>query len=365
MSSSTIENNLEPVASEPDIEIDDYDISPMHTHSEQLITEYSNDEHPSKPPQWPLNYAPNVHLSYGVKLYLFAMVFGSCMTATSKYAMQDCNHYVVSMTRMIFTFLPSIGWLYYKNVEGMFWGTPGLRKLLFLRGLVGTLNLLCVYYAVQYLPLPDYSVINFLMPLATAAGAYFVLGESYHWTQAVASLVSLIGVVIITRPGFLFSHGRSLPPDVTEWQYDTAIAAVLLQVLGAVCIFLLLRKIAGRLTPQTIMANYALQTIILSIVGLIYDYAAGSEPVKWPSKSSTWVALIIVSIIGFIYQYLLTLAVTAEKAGVLTQFDYLQILFSMSWQVALFHSLPDYISVLGGALILLGVWAANKSKPAV
>jgi drug/metabolite transporter (DMT)-like permease len=79
-----------------------------------------------------------------------------------------------------------------------------------------------LYLSLRYLSVADATVLTFLTPLATAVAGCLLLKEGYSFTQAIAggksyaltslvygyleaSLVcSLLGVVLIARPPFLF-----------------------------------------------------------------------------------------------------------------------------------------------------------------
>jgi len=74
-----------------------------------------------------------------------------------------------------------------------------------------------MYYALQYLSLSDAVVLTFLIPVGAAISGYFLLGEGYTRGQAVAAFISLIGVVLIARPEFLFgSLHPTLQPSIAD-----------------------------------------------------------------------------------------------------------------------------------------------------
>lgn len=79
-----------------------------------------------------------------------------------------------------------------------------------------------MYYALKYLSLADATVITFLGPFSTALAGHLLLGETYTRREALAGgkpsnrsstidtlikshpVCSLLGVVLIARPTFLF-----------------------------------------------------------------------------------------------------------------------------------------------------------------
>lgn len=83
------------------------------------------------------------------------------------------------------------------------------RWLLLLRGCLGLGAITSLYAAVQYLPLADVATITFLAPVFVAAAAPPLLGERAGRGVALAMPLSLLGVVFVSRPTFLFGAGAA------------------------------------------------------------------------------------------------------------------------------------------------------------
>ena len=66
------------------------------------------------------------------------------------------------------------------------------RKLLFSRGLVGAMALVCVYYAITHLPLAEATVLQFLHPMFTAVLAVMFLKEKF---PAITFSTSFLGFI--------------------------------------------------------------------------------------------------------------------------------------------------------------------------
>lgn len=87
--------------------------------------------------------------------------------------------------------------------------SPCRRWLLLLRGCLGLGAITSLYAAVQYLPLADVATITFLAPVFVAAAAPPLLGERAGRGVALAMPLSLLGVVFVSRPTFLFGAGAA------------------------------------------------------------------------------------------------------------------------------------------------------------
>lgn len=76
----------------------------------------------------------------------------------------------------------------------------------------GAINFVCIssiYGAFTLLPLGDATVIISTTPVFTAIMAYFVLKEAWHKHDVVSTFFCLAGVVLITRPTFIFGAQSS------------------------------------------------------------------------------------------------------------------------------------------------------------
>lgn len=76
----------------------------------------------------------------------------------------------------------------------------------------GAINFACIssiYGAFTLLPLGDATVIISTTPVFTAIMAYLVLKEAWHKHDAVSTFLCLAGIVLITRPTFLFGVSTS------------------------------------------------------------------------------------------------------------------------------------------------------------
>lgn len=90
-------------------------------------------------------------------------------------------------------------------------GEKNQRPYLICFGAVNFASISCIYFAFTKLPLGDATVCISTTPIFTALLAYVFLKESWHLFDAVATFVCINGVVLITRPTFIFgSSGKGL-----------------------------------------------------------------------------------------------------------------------------------------------------------
>jgi drug/metabolite transporter (DMT)-like permease len=224
----------------------------------------------------------------------------------------------------------------------------GKRKgILFMRGAVGSLTLICVYYAITELPLAEATVLQYLYPVITTVLALFFLKERLHWTLILSIILSFSGVLLVVRPGFLFGD---VAPDLPYF----AVLAGLLGACGSAVAYVLVRNLSQTEHPSVIVFYFPLIALPFSVLLLGNDFVVPS----WQACG----ILILLGIFTQIGQVYLTKAMQTETAGRATAFSYLQVVFASLLGWALFNEVPDLWFAAGAFLILLGTLANLLSK---
>lgn len=71
------------------------------------------------------------------------------------------------------------------------------------RGIIGSTSVILRYYALQYLTIGDTSVITYSTPVLVTVLAHFFLGERCGVFPIIIAMVTLCGVIIVTKPPIL------------------------------------------------------------------------------------------------------------------------------------------------------------------
>lgn len=219
------------------------------------------------------------------------------------------------------------------------WGNQ--KILLFARGFIGSLALFCVYYAVSNLPFAEATVLQYLNPIITAIFAVIFLKEALHSSVIVCTILSLLGLVILVRPEFIFGDMSSSYPSL-------AILAALGGALGSALAYVLVRKLSISEDVSVIIFYFPLIALPFSILFLGNDFVM--------PQGSTWFLLLGVGIGAQVGQIFLTKAMRVESAAKVTGLSYIQVFFAaiIGWLV--FSEIPTIWTFIGGALILLGAF---------
>lgn len=262
------------------------------------------------------------------------------------------------------------------KVPGYPFGQENVRWLLLARGLSGFSGALGMWYSMMYLPLADATVITFLAPGVAGLMCYFALREPFTRVEQLATVVALLGVVLIAQPGALWfsdstssadrgSHPAGQRPEqglsgarreAAAQQRLMAVGVALLGVLGTAGAFATLRAI-GKHAHPLISVNYF--GAICTLICLVTLAAApaldiGQPSLRWiaPASAKQWFLLLTLGISGFVMQFLLTAGLAADKSNRANAMVYTHMLFAVAFDRWVFGHRMGLVSFLGCVLIL-------------
>ncbi|KAM5541611.1 hypothetical protein V8D89_004801 [Ganoderma adspersum] len=261
------------------------------------------------------------------------------------------------LVRMGITWLCCVAYMHLMKVPDPFFGPKGVRYFLVQRGVFGFGGIFGLYYSLQYLSLSDATVLQFLSPMFTAiAGAVF-LHEAFSWREAFAGLASLVGVVLIARPRFLFGVSQDeipIAPDdlikrvlvngVEPAKRVIAVGVALSGAVGAAGAYSTIRLIGKRVHALHNLVAYSSLCVIVTAVAMIVFRI----PVVIPTKLDWLLMLCFIGLAGFGGQVLLTLGLQRETAGRGT----IAIVFATAFERIFFHTTPSPLSMMGTAIIV-------------
>ncbi|RKL35522.1 hypothetical protein BFJ72_g8752 [Fusarium proliferatum] len=265
-------------------------------------------------------------------------------------------------------------------------GKKEIRWLLWLRGASGFWGIFGVWYSMMYISLADATVITFLAPGVAGFICWFALREPFTRIEQLATLVALLGVVLIARPASLFSgsdddKSTPEPPEVsgipgidheaTPEERLIAVGIALLGVLGAAGAFTTLRTIGKRAHPLISVNYFGIISTFIALSMLIFAPILDIQQpgLRWvtPTTVKQWVLLLPLGVLGFIMQYLLTAGLGADKSNRANSMVYTHMLFAASFDRWVFGHRMDFISGAGCTLILgsaIGVVMLKKPPAA-
>ncbi|KAI3643991.1 hypothetical protein MP228_010155 [Amoeboaphelidium protococcarum] len=246
----------------------------------------------------------------------------------------------------------------------MLYNSP--RFNLFIRGFSGSIGLAMFYLSITLLPLADATTLFFTGPPMTALLAHLWLGEDYTRLDIISSFICLVGVVLVSRPSFLF--GSHLIDDTTASPYRASgVFAALFGACMSAVAYCSVRRVTrlapGQVHPLVHVFYFGLISTVISIVILIADASNSRTP-------SGWIDVLLLSAIGisaFFAQFLLNNGLQKAPAGPAVLLRNLDVIFAFLGGVFVLQDAPTDALILGlditgAVLICLGAAFKNIFK---
>lgn len=280
--------------------------------------------------------------SPGIRAMLGAAFAFSVMSALVKLAGERLPTGQIVLARGVVTLVLS-AW----SVHRAGLSFVGVRKgMLVLRGAFGFGGLSAYFYAVTHLPLADATVLHFTNPVLSTIAAALFLQERFGRAELLGALACLAGVVLVSRPSFLFG-GAALDP-----------VAVIVALLGAVFAagaYVTIRGLRGTDDPRVVVFYFPLVAVPAALPWAISTWV-------WPTPLE-WLVLLALGVATQIGQVQLTRSLHLESTARATTVSYAQVLFAFGWGLALFGEVPTWASIAGALAIAAGVIGIAWSRP--
>ncbi|KAF4531657.1 hypothetical protein B566_EDAN018104 [Ephemera danica] len=251
--------------------------------------------------------------------------------------------------RFVGVLLPALPIMLYRKEDPF---PKGSRLALIARCFVGTTGLMLSFYAFRHMPLADASVIVFSVPVFVAVFARIFLKEPCGIFHVVTILLTLVGVVLITRPPMVFGSKVNNGDESSMWG---AIAAFSATIFGANA-YVLLRALK-RLHFSVIMANFGSFAIVQT---MLITFILGELCI--PRCGKDRLLIVALALFSFGGQILLTVALQVEQAGPVALARTADIVFAFVWQVLFFNEVPNRYSISGAILVTSSVLLTGLRK---
>ena len=234
----------------------------------------------------------------------------------------------ISAGRFFFAFLALVlllPWLR-PSFAGTAWGLQASRSLF------GWLGVSCLFAAAARMPLADATAISFLSPPVTMLAAILFLGDRVGVVRWSAAAISLVGAVILIRPG----TSAFQPAAVI------ALAAALFMGLEAV----LIKRLTTTEPPvRILLVNNAFGSLI----------ACSAAAMVWITPGAAQLGLMaLLGVTMLTAQSLFIQAMKGAEASYVIPFFYATLVFATLYDYLLFGALPDGWGAAGAVIILTG-----------
>ena len=270
------------------------------------------------------NLSPNLQ---GALWLLLSCLGFSVMATFVKFAAREVSPFEITFFRCFFGLLvlaPAIAW---HGIGALRTKHLGMHAW---RGILGATAMGCAYFGLSRMPLATYNALSFSKPLFAVILAVIVLRETVRWRRWAATIVGLLGVMIMMRPGT-----EAFDPNGLFALGDALSIAILITVL---------KKLPAYERPLAMLFYFGLVSSPIALLLALPHWS-------WPS-GTTWLMLAAIGAIGALSQYWWILAFRTGEASAVAPFDYSRLLFSAVMGFAFFAEVPDGWTMAGAALIV-------------
>ncbi len=205
-------------------------------------------------------------------------------------------------------------------------------KILIARSLAGLGGVFFFFYALSNIDLANASMLNKLSPVFVLIFAGIFLKEKLSLHKWAIIGISLIGALLIIKPGF----NLKLLPFLSG----------LLSSICAGAAYTMVRSMKGKASPEKIIFYFSAISVSVTLPFMLNKLIV--------PDLKQWAALIGTGVFAAGGQFGLTLAYHREQASNISVYSYMNILFAGLTGWIFWNEIPDIYSLIGAGLIISG-----------
>ena len=221
--------------------------------------------------------------------------------------------------------------------------------LLLIRSVLGATVTSLMYVTYELMPVASAKSIFYCNPVIAGILGWIILKESYSIVEAIFSLTTLGGVLLIAQPPFLFPSEDSSDSETNSNVIGSIIS--LLSAFIVAVVWVILRKLCLYGMPaQVALAVYSIISAVF--IGILTTVLG-----QWslPGCGMDRFALIGMGVLYFLCQTLSYIALKTESASVVSILYSSDIMFTFVLEFLFFGLVPNFVTVIGAVVIVVSV----------
>ena len=273
---------------------------------------------------------------------ILASFFFSLMTVCVKKIDNRIPIYELVFFRSLLSLLITSLIINKKNLNP--WGKN--KPLLILRGILGTIALVCIFYAIKNMPLNISTVIQYTYPIFISIFAGVLINEKITKNLIIASITGWLGILIILNPYQLSSLNIELDKFT-----------VLIAFLGAISTalaYITVKKLSSTEDIFIIIKYFPLISVITLSPIVFFNWVTPNI------NDLIWI--IGIGMFTQAGQTFLTIGLKKLPTSEAARINYLQVLFGSLWGILFFNELIYINFIFGAVLVLLGTIISTSKK---
>jgi len=265
---------------------------------------------------------------------VLASLFFSLMTLCVKNIDKRIPVYELVFFRSLLSLMITLFIINLKNINPF----GNNKPLLILRGILGTLALVCIFNAIRNMPLSVSTVIQYTYPIFISIFAGIFINEKITRNLVLALMIGWIGILIILNPTQL---------STINVEIDNI--SILIAFLGSIftaLAYVAVKKLSFTEDVYVIIEYFPLVSFITLLPIVL---------INWVTPN--WNEIVWIFGIGLFTQLgqtFLTIGLKNLPASEASSINYLQVLFGSIWGVLFFSETININFLLGASLVLLG-----------
>ena len=273
---------------------------------------------------------------------ILASFFFSLMTVCVKKIDNRIPIYELVFFRSLLSLLITSLIINKKNLNP--WGKN--KPLLILRGILGTIALVCIFYAIKNMPLNISTVIQYTYPIFISIFAGVLINEKITKNLIIASITGWLGILIILNPYQLSSLNIELDKFTVLIAFlgaiSTALAYITVKKLSSTEDIFIIIKYFPLISVITLSPIVFFNWVTPNINDLIWIFGIG----MFTQAGQTF----------------LTIGLKKLPTSEAARINYLQVLFGSLWGILFFNELININFIFGAVLVLLGTIISTSKK---
>ena len=273
---------------------------------------------------------------------VLASFFFSLMTLCVKNIDKRIPIYELVLFRSLLSLIITLFIINLKNINPL----GKNRPLLVLRGFLGTLALLCIFFAIRNMPLSISTVIQYTYPIFISIFAGIFINEKITRNIILALIIGWIGILIILNPSQLSNINVQIEK-----------VSILIGFLGAICTalaYVTVKKLSFTEDVYVIIEYFPLVSFITLLPIVLINWVTPN----W--NELFWI--IGIGLFTQLGQIFLTIGLKNLPASEASTINYLQVLFGSIWGILFFSEIININFLLGASLVLLGTIISTTKK---
>ena len=270
----------------------------------------------------------------GTTSLVLGSFFFSLMTICVKKIDNNIPIYELVLFRSIFSLSVTSAIITKRKINP--WGDN--KKLLVIRGLLGTLALLCIFFSIRNMPLSIATVIQYTYPIFISIFASLLIKERFNIKILLALISGWFGILMILNPS-----------SISNLNFELNKIVLCIAFLGSISTslaYVAVKKLSKTEDIFVIIKYFPMISLIVLSPIVYFNWVM--------PKAEDFIWILGIGLFTQIGQTFLTVGLRKLPAAKASSINYLQVVFASLWGIYIFNEEITLSFIIGSLFVLLG-----------